>query len=742
MNTPSEEQQLIIDHIRNGDNVTVNAVAGSGKSTTIISLALQLPNKNILQITYNSMLRHEMKDKVKKYDLPNLSIHTFHSLAVKFYSIYAHTDTEIRNILLKNIPPKIDFPKIDILTVDEAQDMSLLYFHFLYKFIKDMGEHAPKQVMILGDHQQCLYEFKGADSRFLTMSSNIWSNIYPFSNNQFQHCTLQTSYRITNPMANFVNKTMLGENRMLAIRAGEPVTYIRNSRYNIEKTVVFHIQQLLNSGVLPDDIFILAGSVKGLNSHIRKLENILVENNIPCHIPTIEQDKLDERVISGKIVFSTFHTVKGRQRKYVFIVGFDQSYFQTMGVTLNPTICPNTLYVGCTRATDGLFLLEFDNSATDRPLEFLKMSHHEMNACDFIKFKGTPQINFYTSSRKSESNRILRFLSPTKLIKFIPDPIMDEITPILNKIFICINHREPVDSENIDNSINIPNIIPTEYGFEDVSDLNGIAIPAMYYDNIMKKFNPNREHDYNVLHKTIQNCLLEMRENEHLFLKEMVRTLPTKCETIDDYLLLANIYVSIQERLYFKLKQIKKTEYDWISPEILEKCNQSLENYIGKECIIGQVSIEKTITHHSYEEQQKIIDHFLNPYLIENGLENNEFRFTAIVDMITPKSVWEIKCTTNITIDHQLQLVIYAWIWYVLDGEPKEFKIFNIKTGEIWLLNSTLDQLTNIIIAILRGKYMETKIKTDEEFLTEIYEIIDKSRESSINTEVEEQILE
>ena len=95
---------------------------------------------------------------------------------------------------------------------------------------------------------------------------------------------------------------------------------------------------------------------------------------------------------------------------------------------MNPKECPNTLYVGCTRATDGLFLLEFDNYATDRPLEFLKMNHHEMNACDFIKFKGIPQIQFYTPSEKlQDSKQDKRYLTPTKLIKFIPDVVLDEI---------------------------------------------------------------------------------------------------------------------------------------------------------------------------------------------------------------------------------------------------------------------------------------------------------------------------
>lgn len=739
MQTPSEEQQIIIDHIKQGNNVVVNAVAGSGKSTTIVSLAQQLPNKTIFQITYNSMLRHEMKEKVRNLELPNLTIHTFHSLAVKYYLETAHTDTELRHILFQNIQPNntTTLPKIDILVIDEAQDMSLLYYQFICKFIRDSnGEpQRPQQIMVLGDHQQSLYEFKGADARFLTMAHRIWSKNPPFDQNHFIQCTLQTSYRITTPMAKFVNETMLGTQRMVAVREGEPVLYIRNSRYNIEKTVVYHIQELLRQGAKPSDIFILAGSIKGLNSHVRRLENILVENNIPCHIPTMEQDKLDERVISGKIVFSTFHTVKGRQRKYVFVVGFDQSYFQMMGFNLDPKICPNTLYVGCTRATDTLYLLEFDNYSTDRPLEFLKMSHHDMNSCDFIKFKGLPQIRFcapITDKNPDGTSRSdKKYLTPTKLIKFIPDATMDEISPIISRIFKkqtrnlvtvdLLTNIEPMNNNDISHEIDIPNIIQTEYGFEDVSDLNGIAIPAMYYDEIQKKWQPNST-PRNIIHIMIEEALLEMKENEHHYLKNIVKTLPQHCETIDDYLYLANVYISIQERLYFKLKQIKQSEYNWITPKIIEQCRECLENAIGQECseLGAEVFTEEQIIHHSFEDQHANIDRVLSKFFVNTPLENSYFRFTAVVDLITPRTLWEIKCTTKITIDHQLQVLLYAWLWQTMGREPREFRILNIKTGEIWILDASLDELTEVVVALLKGKYLKPRDKSDEEFMTDI----------------------
>ena len=63
MNEPSEEQQNIIEHIKNEYNVYVEAVAGSGKSTTVLSMANQLSDKKILQLTYNSSLRLEIKAK-------------------------------------------------------------------------------------------------------------------------------------------------------------------------------------------------------------------------------------------------------------------------------------------------------------------------------------------------------------------------------------------------------------------------------------------------------------------------------------------------------------------------------------------------------------------------------------------------------------------------------------------------------------------------------------------------------
>ena len=172
----SNEQRKVYDHIKEGKNVVVDACAGSGKSTTILSIAKELPKKQFLQTTYNSMLKKEIKIKIDDLQLENLSVQTFHSLCVKYYLLSAYTDTGIRYVICNNTPPRLKIPPLDILVIDEAQDMTFLYYQFMVKYIRDSG-FQNIQLLILGDYMQGLYEFKGADTRFLTHADKIWEKM-------------------------------------------------------------------------------------------------------------------------------------------------------------------------------------------------------------------------------------------------------------------------------------------------------------------------------------------------------------------------------------------------------------------------------------------------------------------------------------------------------------------------------------------------------------------------------------
>ena len=655
-------------------------------------------------MTYNSALREDVIAKINEYNITNLEVHTYHSFAVKYYLRTAHTDTGIRSILDNELDTLSAVPSFDVIVSDESQDMTLLYYRFILYFTK---KWALFQILILGDWMQGLYEFKGADIRFLTLGEQIWVDYPKLKTQAFHHCTLRVSYRITKPMANFVNHVMLGEERLVALKEGTNVVYIRNSPHNIERVVVYQIRRLLESGESPSEMFVLGGSVNGPNSNIRRIENALVESGIPTHVPIMDaSDKMDERVIQGKVVFSSFHTVKGRQRKHVFVVGFDNSYFTYYARNLSSFVCPNTLYVACTRATDGLYLLENDQFFTDKPLDFLLKTHVQMkNECEYIDFKGNPRSIFYERSgsiSEDASEKIaVHQTTPSKIIKFLPESVIEELSPIIDRIFVPLIK----ESETFD----IPVVVKTKRGFyEDVSDLNGIAIPNIYYDHLGSTHNA-------VLYDMIQQKIQEMKPNEHLFLKDMFRQISPLSKEPENYLRMANMYPSVQERLYYKLKQIELDEYTWLTPDIIDLCKQRLDAVIGP---VNSPEFEKTIIHTTMEFEHVHIDRALYDIF---AITHSKFRFTARIDLITDDAVWELKCTTRITVDHFIQVIIYAWIWRTIyAGTPQEnksFKLFNIKTGELFELCVSKEELDSIMKTILIGKYGKLQLLSDEEFI-------------------------
>ena len=719
MNAVSAEQQNIITSVENGKNVQVDACAGSGKSTTILSAAKAMSTKKFLLITYNKSLRKEIKEKVEELKLTNITVHTYHSLAVAIYNQDAHIDKVMRLLISNNDPPRTPLLPYDIIVLDEVQDMTFLYYRLVIKYINDIG--SPIQLMVLGDYMQGLYEFKGADIRFLTLASQIWNKYPLLKTPEFEQCQLKTSYRITNQMADFVNETMLEETRLYACRDGEPVCYIRRKIHELQRIVVNTIKDLLdNHNVKPSDIFVLGGSVKGPNSNIRKIENSLVEAGIPCHVPMMENsENIDEEVIKGKVVFSSFHTSKGRQRPYVFIVGFDHSYFTTIARTLDPTKCPNTLYVATTRASQRMYLLETDGFPSDRPFKFLKTNHIEMKTKPYIDFRGIPQSLFEDerSSAKTDQQIIYK-TTPTDMTKFISESVLEEITHVLDEIFV------PCTTGIVDQSeICLPSMMRTKTGFyEDVSDLNGIAIPTLLYDYIRAQYEESSNvSKTSVLYDMIIQTMSNVKPNKHLYLKEIVKNLNPVCDTISDYLYMANVFQSAQEKLYFKLKQIDRDEYCWLTPGVLKQCKTRILEVLDEEIERGEPQMEKTIISYLDEAANQRITECLAPHFPDNP----QFQMAARVDLITEDTLWELKCTSDITAEHMIQTVIYAWLMRTIDTKfSKKVKIFNIRTGQVLELVAEKETLDKIVVSLFKGKYGEQTPFTDEEFLEECHRFI------------------
>lgn len=77
---PNKYQRLVYTFIQKGKgNAVIDAVAGSGKSTTIVNALKLIPkNKKVLFLAFNKAIVEELKIKVG--NLPNVEIRTLHSL--------------------------------------------------------------------------------------------------------------------------------------------------------------------------------------------------------------------------------------------------------------------------------------------------------------------------------------------------------------------------------------------------------------------------------------------------------------------------------------------------------------------------------------------------------------------------------------------------------------------------------------------------------------------------------------
>jgi len=733
---PSKEQMNVINAVKAGYNVQVDAVAGSGKTTTVLSLAHYNCTKRIVQITYNSELKLEVREKQLKYmeefdmQLDNLSIYTYHALGYKFYSEEAKTDIGLNKIVDSNMKSKCVLLEADIIVVDEIQDMNELYFRFILKFLKDICTDACShiQLITLGDKYQGLYDFKGADTRYLTLSSEIWKVWQISQTSPFQIMKLTTSYRITKQIAAFVNDAMLGERRLIAVKNGPPVLYIRHpDAFQSFKIIGFRIIEMIRSGYArPSDIFVLAPSVKSENSPVKLIENMLVNNNIPCYVPMSETSSISSEIIKNKVIFSSFHQSKGRERKVVVVYGFDDTYFAYFNRDSPSNICPSTLYVAATRATEQLILVE-----SSKPLPFLKYTHWDMidDNCTFAHFVGDPLS--IVSNELGNGNGVDRprtpeniyYSSPTDLIKFLDENVLIKIIGLIeshelfNTDYLSFPFQEikiigRIDTTYGDNCINIS---------EEVYDINGLAVPALFEEKYkavsagtgagaggISKYSTVKQSVFDKVKLTADND----NSSQKLY-KALLKDVDFDNCSIEDHLKIVNVYISMREKLIFKVAQINK--YNWLTEIEVNKLMMNMERHIKNP---GELVYEEFIIKKMEKTGQHLrIDAFVQRIM---GERFGKIRFNAIVDALSDTICWEFKCTDELDSDHLLQVIIYAWIWKMAcedESGVRIFKLMNIKTSEVLTLTYNDSVIDKIIEMILMAKFTKLTVKTDTEFI-------------------------
>jgi hypothetical protein len=299
---------------------------------------------------------------------------------------------------------------------------------------------------------------------------------------------------------------------------------------------------------------------------------------------------------------------------------------------------------------------------------------------------------------------------------------MEVLEPMLARMFV----QEAAAGDVLD----LPGFISTKLGLhEDVSDINGVAIPAIYQEHLRTA---DRTAAIETNGKTgdiaetgllgvINEKIKKLYSSQHPFLRREFSSLPRPLATPEDYLRAANLYLAIQDQLYFRVKQISRDEYAWLTPSTVQQCLARFDASVGSELGAGAplAEFEDAFIDVGQEFEHSQIDAVLARAW--PGAPT-KFRFSARADLITGTALWELKCTSTLSEEHFLQTIIYAWLWRLVPhaaeaDSAKEARLFNVMTGEKWRVEASDEDLTGVVVCLLRDKYASLAVAEDDAFV-------------------------
>ncbi len=655
---------------------------------------------DILIVTYNAKLRLETAERCIKHNIENCKIHTYHSLCNKYYT-KSHDDSGIIKTCKYNIKPRIS-SKPDIIILDEQQDLNPDCFQLIIKYINDNCNN-PK-IIILGDENQSIYGFRKSDCRFLLEARNCFSRV---SNHPWKILSINESFRVNTNVCSFVNKHIIKTNRLTSSKDGDKPYYIIGNMfdYHVVKNMLKNIFLMCKVKNIHntehdyelDDIFVLCNSIDN-NKRICLIENTLVDLGYKCYKPPSDEHNLDINVMKGKIVFSTFHQAKGRERKIVFIVGFDDEHINRIRKlkTFDEKECVNSYYVGCTRALEKLFLL-----------------HH--SGCKFFPTVESNELQQYCNFNFTiaENNDL------EKLIADIDDTTRENKKPTSIGVTNIFKNISPSDADRLKKYFTInktqlnkkinPDVISKmqDGTYEYVADLYGIAI-TLYNDTSTKTNNEIYKKSIEIIDQQQVSTDEEFLSKQTLI--DIVNNNKYNKENIGQLLCLCNKYDSSKSG--FKSRWAQIDSYEWANYDVVNDSNDIINDVIKtveSDNSSNIFDICKKRRREIYAKNNKININDLE----DSNIKFYEYRISRVIDKInivgdidimTPTTIYEIKCTSETTDGHILQLATYGCL-------------------------DDIDQFNRLILINVKEGFMYeiTNFNNKKEFMNDVVNIINRS---------------
>jgi len=733
LNAPSDEQRALIEAVRAGHNAHVPAVPGAGKTTAALSMAAECRDKLVVIIAYNRGLMEDTRKKAAEAGLDNVVVFTYHSLCCALYG----ASGTCRDSLIRINVLNIDAPLVGglltpekevVVVVDEAQDMLPTYHDLTCKLLRDVraATAAEPQIVVLGDERQCVYGFKGADARFLTLASEVRralslcrflrrlpcrrhhchrcaiavhrclrrSNeavrapphhasalpdhpepprrqVFPPNGREWRSVDLSLSHRLTRHVAACVNHCTGDEDGIRSQRDSEILVRLLADRDALQ-VAEYLIEHFKARGYAPGDIMILAKSLDCYpqKSYVKALEKALALRGWPVALPS-QGERGSEACERGKVLFSTFAAAKGRERKCAVVLGFDDSYLRKGA----PPVCGSDLYVALTRPKEELVLVQLDER---HPLPFAP----PQGAPYVERVPPPPPKGDDDEQRKPKPKRAAD--RTTSLLRFQSDDALEEAEAHVPSWMECADHlleALPLPTEvkqlwrqrELGEPAERGGASETELSVEFVGDLNGAALLLLLLDSLGAP-----------LGEAAAVALADIRH---------MRCSPEGPLTVAEALEAAlRLDAKATGRIH-RLKQI--TRFDWLPDATAEECVARLREHLA--LILGVASGGEL---DAAAQLWLKFDHELRAdgAAAAAGLGGPSNGFADIYDAKSGAPI-SVVFANDITEEHRLRVTALA----SLAGSAVGFLLNPLK-GEVWKMTATPEQQQAAVDVLDRHK--------------------------------------
>jgi hypothetical protein len=593
------------------------------------------------------------------------------------------------------------------------------------------GGRAPR-IVALGDERQAIYNFMGADDRFLSLAPSILATLSPYPWTQLP---LSKSFRLSHETSAFVNKVFLGGDEYITgTHHGPKPLYMHGDVFDI-KTIARQLVPLIRQ-YGPARTAILSPSIRAKVPLAMLTNHLSGFYGLPVAVSISDEVSLDEHVIGGKICVSTFHQFKGNERDLVIVYSADAGYFKFFGRDLPDDRCPNSIFVGFTRAQKQLVVI---HDHLQRPMSFIDEDQLHQTA-QYLNFSKAQMQDPATVRLPVQSGLLLpKNVFASLAARHVPDEILDAIC----KTYLDINVVEPPLPES--HHIDAPDKVLTDAAklhYEAVSDLNGLAVVAAHEFAQLGTLT-TLGHDPGTPWPNIPSG----PQAQAAWL----------CREACRYEGVASGYMS-------RYIQMQAHDFDWLGDYLDAARDRLAEQFEGAgrldfEVQLREPALRVAVEPGSEKTQATCLSGRVDVVRYDNSMtvfsQGDDGRNTAPKPMRKKKgstsaattrpgdgevvSIWEIKLVAKLLHEHAIQACIYAYLWALYRERGRQGDVsplpriilFNVRDGERWEIvpKCGAASLRKVVEEVLRAKYSTRGRLPTDEFLKSVRRRVQRWRD-------------